>query len=241
MSQNCILFALLICCCVVIEIKGNPTDSITCNNVGDNICEVPVYDPDLPIVTDGVPAEDVMEIRLNGSTKSMKLTGNVCTAFPNLMKIKALGIGLKEVAADAFKNCAKLTSVYLSSNEISSLDNAIFENNNQIERLELANNSIKTFDTRMLNHTPKLDLLFLSDNGMEEFDLSDTSTQLAALRKIELQNNKLESLSLRKVIEKFPNIKILVMCERDFADAEKVMAEVPERRFLSLNDFDSCE
>lgn len=241
MSRN--YFFVLLLVANVNEIRGNPitTDTVTCNDVGANICEVPVYDPDLPMVSDHFPAENIMEVRLNGSVKSMKLTSNVCNAFPNLLIIKAMGIGLKEVAADAFKNCSKLTAIYLDNNEISSLDNSIFETNPQLERLEVQNNTIKTFNTSILNHTPKLQLMFLSDNGMEDFILSDVSTQLTQLRKIDLQNNKLKSLDLGEVEKKFPNIRVLVMCNRDVVDVKIVMPDVPERHFLSLNDFDSCE
>lgn len=239
-SRNNFLVLLLVVC--VIEIHGNSiTDSLTCNNVGENICEVPIYDPDLPIIIADFPADDVVEIRLNGSIKSMKLTSNVCSAFPNLLKIKALGIGLKEVAADAFKNCLNLTAVYLGDNQISTLDTSIFATNHQLERIELPNNTIKVFDTSILNHSPKMQLMFLSDNGMEEFILSDVSTQLKELRKIELQNNKLKSLDLHEVEKKFPNIQVLVMCQRDAENVDKLTADLPDRRFLSLNDFDSCE
>lgn len=242
MSRN-YFFALLLVASSVIEIRGSflITDTVTCNDVGANICEVPVYDPDLPMVSDHFPAENIMEVRLNGSVKSMKLTSNVCNAFPNLLIIKAMGIGLKEVATDAFRNCSKLTAIYLDNNEISSLDNSIFETNPQLERLEMPNNTMKTFDTSILNHTPKLQLMFLSDNGMEDFILSDVSTQLIQLRKIELQNNKLRSLDLGEVEKKFPNIRVLVMCNRDVVDGKIVMPDIPERHFLSLNDFDSCE
>ncbi len=241
MSYRNHIFVLLLVASVN-EIRGNPiTDSVTCNNVGENICEVPIYDPDLPIIISDYPAEDIVEIRLNGSTKSMKLTSNVCNAFPNLLKIKAIGIGLKEVAVDAFKNCLKLTALYLGGNQISSLDNSIFKTNHELERIELHNNTIEIFDTSILNHTPKMQLMFLSDNGMEEFLLSDTSTQLKDLLKIELQNNKLKSLDLREVEKKFPNIRVLVMCQRDAGNVEKLTENVPDRQFLSLNDFDSCE
>ncbi|KAG4075083.1 hypothetical protein HA402_008148 [Bradysia odoriphaga] len=225
-------------------IIGNPTDKVTCNKVDENLCEVLVYDPDLPIISEEIPADNIVEVRLNGTIKSMKLTSNVCNAFPNVKVIKAIGIGLKEVAADAFKGCSKLTAIYLDNNEISSLDNSLFESNHLLERLELPNNTIKTFDTSILNHTPKLQLMFLSDNGMENFILGDLSTELTELRKIELQNNKLKSLNLREFKKHFPYLRILVMCYRDFpdVDAEKLMTDLPpEQRFLSLNDFDSCE
>lgn len=238
MSRN-YLFVLLSVACLI-EIQGSPiTETVTCNKVGENICEVPVYDPDLPIISDDFPAENIIEVHLNGSVKSMTLTSNVCNAFPNLLIIKAMGIGLKEVAADAFKMCTKLTAIYLDNNEISSLDNSIFETNHQLERLEMPNNTIKTFDTSILNPTQKLQLMFLSDNGMEDFILSDVSTQLKELRKIELQNNTLKSLDLGEVVNKFPNIRVLVMCNRDVGRI--VMTDVPDQRFLSLNDFDSCE
>lgn len=241
MSRNFAFVLLLVGSVIEIRETAAVTDPVTCNNVGDNICEVPVYNPDLPIISDGNSAENIIEVRLNGSINSMKLTSNVCNAFPNLLKIKAMGIGLKEVAADAFRNCLKLTAIYLDDNEISTLDNSIFQTNQQLERLELPNNTIKTFDTSILNHTPKLQLMFLSDNGMEDFVLDDVSTQLKELRKIELQNNTLKSLDLREVEKKFPNIRVLVMCERDAENVEKLMAYEPDRRFLSLNDFDSCE
>lgn len=225
----------------VIDSQGNPVDPVTCNRIEENVCKVPVYDPDSPITSNDTPADNVIEIHLNGSIKSKILTSNVCAAFPNLLKIKAIGIGLKEVAADAFKNCPKLTALYLDNNEITSLDNSIFETNHQLERLEIPNNKIKIFDTSILNHTPKLQLMFLADNGIEEFILGDDSVKLNELRKIELQNNKLKSLDLREIVKKFPNIAVLVMCHKDVVDAEKLIAEVPDRQFLSLNDYDSCE
>lgn len=241
MSRNFALVLFLVGS--VIEIRGAAavTDPVTCSNVGDNICEVLVYNPDLPIISDDNAAENIIEVRLNGSVNSMKLTSNVCNAFPNVLIIKAMGIGLKEVAADAFRNCSNLKAIYLDNNKISSLDNSIFETNHQLERLELPNNTIKTFDTIILNHTPKLQLMFLSDNGMEDFELNDVSTQLKELYKIELQNNTLKSLDLREVEKKFPILRVLVMCERDAVNVDKLMVHKPKRRFLSLNDFDSCE
>lgn len=239
-ARNNFLVSLLVAS--VIDIRGSPiADPVTCNNIGENICEVPIYDSGLPITITDFPAEDIVEVRLNGTNGSMKLTSNVCNAFPNLLKIKAIGIGLKEVEADAFKNCSKLTALYLSDNEISSLASSIFETNHQLERIEMHNNSIKTFDTSILNHTPKIQLIFLSDNGMEEFLLNEVSTELPELWKIELQNNKLKSLDLSQIEKKFPNIRVLVMCERDVGNVEKLTAYQPDRPFLSLNDFDSCE
>lgn len=230
MSLNYVFVLLLVGC--VSEIRGN---SVTCDKTGENICEIPAYDPDLPIVTNGLLAEDVIEVRLNGSVNgAVKLTSNVCNAFPNLLVFKALGIGLKEVAADAFTNCSKLTAIYLDDNELSSLDNAIFQANHELERIELPNNTLKTFDTSILNHAPKLRLLFLSDNGMDEFVISDESVQLTKLVKIELMNNKLKSVDLREIKEKFPNILVLVFCDQDI-DWRNIAAAVPEQRFLSIN------
>lgn len=222
-----------------LEISGYDTDPvIQCNKVDEKICEITAYDPDLPIISNDLPAENVMEIRMNGTANgSVKLTSNVCNAFPNLLVFKALGMGLKEVEADAFKNCSKLTAIYLDDNMISSLDNSTFQTNHELERLELPNNSLKTFDTSILNNTPKLELIFLSDNGMEEFIINDTSVQLKNLRKIELKNNKLNSVDLREIKNKFPNIRVLVMCNHEI-DSQTIKADVPDdQRFLSV-DFD---
>lgn len=242
--MSCILTYGLIFVACIIGILGNPTDKVICNKVDENVCEVLVYDPDSTIISEDIPAENIVEVRLNGTINSMKLTSNVCNAFPNVQIIKAISIGLKEVAADAFNKCSQLTAIYLDDNEISFLDNSLFESNHLLERLEMPNNTIKTFDTNILNHTPKLKLMFLSDNGIEDFILGDVSTQLPELRKIELQNNKLKSLDLREFKKKFPNLRVLVMCHRDVTnvDAEKLMTDLPpQQQFLSLNDFDSCE
>lgn len=220
------------------KIRGDESDGVsTCNMIdaGDRkICALSLYDADEPVISDTFPAENIEEIQVNG--ESAKLSANICDGFRNLHRINAAGIGLTEIEPNAFKNCLKLKAIYLNDNQISSLDNSIFDANHELEVIRLNNNKLKAFDTIIVNRLPKLRHLVLSDNQLEEFSISDTSIQLVNLHKIELHRNGIHVLDANEIRNKFPNLQILTMCRTEM-EASVVHGTIRiSKRFSTIDE-----
>lgn len=171
-------------------------------------------------IAEDANAIEILEIK----DSALKIWADVaCTTFPNLKELLLVGIGIKEIARNAFRRCSNLEILDLGNNEIRQLNSTSFKGlEATLKTLKLYNNKLETFafDRTM----PQLTRLNLRSNRIHELDEMDLKEKCPKLEKIWINDNDLKCKKVRELFDAFDASKIC-----DWIPWNKYRPEQPQR------------
>lgn len=124
------------------------------------------YDSFTSIAGTHVPGKsnaDVTHLSTSGITSS-NFPRIICDSFPNLLVIHFTNLGKNVIEDTAFANCARLESLDLYGNEISSISANAFANNRALYHLSLANNHLTSLPAGLLTNLVALEEFEINRN-----------------------------------------------------------------------------
>lgn len=171
------------------------------------------------------------------------LTSDVCETLPYLTNFAATSVSLRRIDADSFRKCSRLEvldldtnsltslatgifdwNVYLSTvdlrnNKITKIDEKVFNRNKELKEVRLSMNRLVSFPSNLFEYNPQLKELLLAMNDLRELSYLDEMPVLEHLTTIDLSWNKLTDVDAAKLLEKFPNLRIIDLSDNDFCCA----------------------
>lgn len=108
---------------------------------------------------------------------------------------------LKNLDPHVFEKLFILDYIALDHNELEHIDPELFARNSLLQKILLNNNRIVTLDCQTFAHTEYLNTLDLSHNQLLEFSTSCIRGQLASQLSLFINNNRLNRVTLRNVVE----------------------------------------
>lgn len=108
------------------------------------------------------------------------LTEDVCDALPYIVEFSAVSIGLTAVDENTFNKCANLRNIQLDNNKLTEIDVNLFK------------------------YSLKLEEIYIRSNMLQKISIT---TELPALRKVEIWNNSLSDIDVDTLLQKCPNLK----------------------------------
>ncbi|XP_040899395.1 trophoblast glycoprotein b [Toxotes jaculatrix] len=151
------------------------------------------------------------------------------------------GNNISRISVDSFPTVLdQLTDLYLSGNEIESVDEMVFVNLPNLVRLDLSNNNIQNFSERAFSDDNKLQILNLSrsfhNHSFNEVVVSVLQGgNLLALTVLDLSNNDLAILPGDTFIS-LPNLVNLSLQNSSIISIQNGTLKVPPLRDLDLRD-----
>ncbi|XP_031730387.1 trophoblast glycoprotein [Anarrhichthys ocellatus] len=168
---------------------------------------------------------DAIPHSLPANTKFLFVTGNY----------------ISRVGVDSFPTRLQmLTDLYLSGNEVESVDAMVFDNLPNLVRLDLSNNIIQTFSERAFPEDNKVQLLNLS-RSFHNHSFMDSvlsvlqSGHLLQLTVLDLSNNDLVILP-DDIFRELPNLVTLSLQNSSILSVQNGTLRAPPLRDLDLRD-----
>ncbi|XP_071324981.1 trophoblast glycoprotein [Trachinotus anak] len=168
--------------------------------------------------------------------------GEIPHSLPNNTKILFVtGNNISRIDVDSFPTGLKLlTDLYLSGNEMESVDAMVFDNLPNLVRLDLSNNKIQTFSERAFPDDNKLQVLNLSrsfpDHSSMDVLLSVLQRgNLFMLKVLDLSNNDLVILP-GDIFTSLSNLVNLSLQNSSIISIQNGTLKVPSLRDLDLRD-----
>ncbi|KAK9513346.1 hypothetical protein VZT92_026886 [Zoarces viviparus] len=168
---------------------------------------------------------DAIPHSLPANTKFLFVTGN----------------NISRVGVDSFPTRLQmLTDLYLSGNEVESVDAMVFDNLPNLVRLDLSNNIIQTFSERAFPEDNKVQLLNLS-RSVHNHSFMDSvlsvlqSGHLLQLTVLDLSNNDLVILP-DDIFSELPNLVTLNLQNSNILSVQNGTLRAPPLRDLDLRD-----
>lgn len=144
---------------------------------------------------EGKSDDDVKFIHAWGSpSKTKKMPRRLCDKFKNVEKIELIGVGLKEIDENSFKNCNNLEILRLSNNQIEKLPQKTFANLPKLKNVRLHENRISDIDDTSFANLPSLEVLTMSENIISNFP-DGIFASLINLKYLVLDRNYIKSFS----------------------------------------------
>lgn len=147
----------------------------------------------------------VKKITFNSSSIPV-LSEDLCQTFPNLEELHLRKSKLREVRKNSFSFCTQIHSLFLIANQLTELNEGIFDFNLNLERLYLNINFIRYLHPRVFVNLKRLKALHLQDNQLTRFDAVLLESQ-ANLEQLVLHTNDLLELDEKKLLECLPALK----------------------------------
>ncbi|KAM6935734.1 trophoblast glycoprotein [Lycodopsis pacificus] len=151
------------------------------------------------------------------------------------------GNNISRVGVDSFPiRLQMLTDLYLSGNEVESVDAMVFDNLPNLVRLDLSNNIIQTFSERAFPEDNKVQLLNLS-RSFHNHSFMDSvlsvlqSGHLLQLTVLDLSNNDLVILP-DDIFSELPNLVTLSLQNSSILSVQNGTLRAPPLRDLDLRD-----
>lgn len=113
--------------------------------------------------------------------------------FPNLKSLSFTDSGISSITDDAFKEQKSLENLDLSGNQISMLQNYVFDPLVALKNMSLSNNQIFSIETETFRNLPNLQYLDLFGNKLDMVDNSWLNS-LKSMEFLSLKANKIQSL-----------------------------------------------
>ncbi|XP_028985851.1 trophoblast glycoprotein b [Betta splendens] len=168
--------------------------------------------------------------------------GAIPDSLPNNTRILFVtGNNIPRISSDSFPvQLEQLTELYLSGNELESVDAMVFHNLPNLVRLDLSNNSILNLSKRALPDDNKLQILNLSRSFHNHSRLDGLlsvlqSKKLLQLTSLDLSNNDLVILPDHPFIN-LPNLVNLTLQNSSIISVSNDTLNVPALRDLDLRD-----
>jgi Leucine-rich repeat (LRR) protein len=108
--------------------------------------------------------------------------------LPNLQWLVLWNNNIREIPANAFKGCPKVTTLYLSENPISSLPSDAFNQLSELRELSLSRIQLKRLEANTFQATPQLSYLYLHNNQIDAIH-PNVFDHLKHLISLQLRNN----------------------------------------------------
>ncbi|XP_054477525.1 trophoblast glycoprotein b [Anoplopoma fimbria] len=171
---------------------------------------------------------DAIPHSLPANTKYLFITGN----------------NISSVSADSFPTSLQmLTDLYLSGNEMESVDAMVFNNLPNLVRLDLSNNRIENFSERAFPDDNKVQLLNLSRSLINQINHSFVDVVLSVLQRgnllqltvLDLSNNDLVILP-DDIFAGLPSLVNLSLQNSSILSVQNGTLRAPQLRELDLRD-----
>lgn len=199
-----------------------------CNSRRSNtFCSIRQYNESHPHFRpiSNIPAREITSVNLVGylGARMHTLTSDLCDAFPNIEIFNADFLGLEKVEENAFEKCKKLERLYFSRNKLEDddLKPSLFKHNPRLRSLLLEGNMFKRLDMTVFNNLQKLEELRLYRNELEIFEIKNV-TPLRKLDSLYLEYNQLMDVDEKEIIEKFPHLKEISLCNNPKISASRM-------------------
>lgn len=124
---------------------------------------------------------------------------SVCTTFPNLQKIVASRVGIKQLAPGAFDNCTNLRHLDFSFNHIKEVPIGLLSPMTHLETLYLYNNNLTYFPADSLKNLKELKKFALISNQIFEIDEDKIVANCPALTDLWFNDNNLRCDRIAKI------------------------------------------
>lgn len=179
------------------------------------------------------------------STQTVKCQSQGLDAIPHSLPLNTkilfvTGNKISRISADSFPvNLTLLTDLYLSGNELESVDAMVFDNLPNLVRLDLSNNNIQDLSDRAFPDDNKLQVLNLSrsfhHSSMDVLLSVLRSGQLLQLTVLDLSNNDLVILP-DSIFTSLSNLINLSLQNSSIISISNGTLKVPPLRALDLRD-----
>lgn len=185
------------------------------------------------VIESGLPSEQIDVLEIFGVLH--RLSSVFCETFPNLMGLDGSRLELKYIDENAFHKCTKLRKLNLINNKLSYISPIVFEKSNKLQILNLQYNQIEI--TNHLKYLPNLQALSIENKESFHFNI-DYVPIMEYLRHLDLRGvlikgvhdkNRITTdgnaysippIDEKKFLEKFPNLKELILAESGTESAE---------------------
>lgn len=180
------------------------------------------------------------------SSQTVKCQNQGLDAIPHSLPVNTkilfvTGNNISRISADSFPvQLAQLTDLYLSGNELESVDAMVFDNLPNLVRLDLSNNNIQNLSERAFLDDNKLQVLNLS-RSFHNHSTMDVllsflrSGQLLQVTVLDLSNNDLVILP-DSIFTRLPNLVNLSLQNSFIISILNGTLKVPPLRVLDLRD-----
>lgn len=150
----------------------------------------------IPAMPPTVNVESVNSISIESAPRAWKINripNEVFTKFPILRTLE-INSAIEKVAPEDFQNASpELRRLYLSRNEITTIDDFAFANLSTLEDLSMENNKLTTIKRNTFSSLVELTALDLDDNVIDTIE--DGAFRLPKLETLSLRYNKITLLS----------------------------------------------
>jgi hypothetical protein len=141
---------------------------------------------------DGKSKQDVKQIIFTKGASDIPL--DLFKTFPNIEVLRASECGLTKFNGNCLQGATQLKELYLTGNEITSLESKSFVNAPNLVYLDLATNKFTDFAEHTFGGLSSLIYLDLSNNYLDHLDAKYFS-DIPDIKAIQIANNKVKALT----------------------------------------------
>lgn len=130
----------------------------------------------------------------------------------NCARLHTVELNMNEITTipqGIFRNCQRMTSLSMNRNQISRIHDNAFVGLTSLSSLWLVHNNIQSINRNMMRPMTVLASLFLDDNEIEEIEAAAIEVS-SNLRRLSLRNNKISSWSV-EILQNNPLIRELIL------------------------------
>lgn len=139
----------------------------------------------------GMTNADVTHLSTSGTTSS-NIPRIICDTFPNLEVFHFSHLGTTTISANAFTNCARVQSIDVYSNLITTIAPTAFANNRELYHLSIANNQLASLSATLIQNLVNLEEFEANRNMINDIP-STFFNGLTRLRDVRLMSNQLST------------------------------------------------
>ena len=186
--------------------------------------------------------EDLSTYEFRGLLDKLTLEGNGLkeigrSSFRRLREIRAINLSknhIKQLPLELFHGL-DILELNLDYNDISKIPEELFTNQTNIKRIDLAHNKLSYIPEDLFNHLKSVEVLHLEHNQITEIDDEAFPIESCSLRKIYLQNNKINRIpkSLLQQQANYIDLSSNFLTFQDLVNALEELDTAPERQARS--------
>jgi hypothetical protein len=173
-------------------------------------------------------AEDVQGLKIKNQPNLQRFPRGLGSVFPRLKAVEISGCDLEKLSKEDLAGLDDLEVLILESNQISSLDDDLFENNRKLTHISFRNNKLGKMTSKLFDPIPRDQLMYL--DFLENLDI-----------KAIYNRNQEGTVSLNELMEHIDDISLHKSAfDIDLSDSQVVSddtVQIDGNQMISINGY----
>jgi hypothetical protein len=172
--------------------------------------------------------EDVQGLKIKNQSNLQRFPRGLGSVFPRLKAVEISGCDLEKLSKEDLAGLEDLEVLILESNQISSLDDDLFENNRKLTHISFRNNKLGKMTSKLFDPIPRDQLMYL--DFLENLDI-----------KAIYNRNQEGTVSLNELMEHIDDISLHKSAfDVDLSDSQVVSddtVQIDGNQMISINGY----